>query len=282
MNYLNVLDHLKAFSVDRIIISDFSEEWETTDTENIETTTDHATVHDNSLEITGMAENSCVYTARVVEETDPKKVFRLDDRETVLLHLYSDANVSEESLSLILSDSANLTTSIVTLDIPALVADTVNIIEVEIAKADRVKLSNIKTVGIKALSTITATLNLALLNATSSKYIITVEELEQKMSEGEDYVLSKLGPDYTEIPDDKELEGAVSLASAGYAWMKQKENEQYQFDYGNQTTTQNYGVSLLRRAKMIVNSYLAGGDTEDSDSGGSNEINTDLIGYSTI
>ena len=282
MNYLNVLDHLKAFSVDRIIISDFSEDWETTDTENIELTTDHATVNDNSLEITGMAKDSCVYTIREVEETDPKKVFRLDDRENILLHIYSDDDVTDESLSLILSDSSNLTTSIVTLELPALVADTVNIIELDIAKPDRVKLSNIKSVGIKALDIITATLNIALLNATSPKYIITVEELEQKISEGEDYILSKLGPNYSEIPDDSELQGAISLAAAGYAWMKQKENEQYQFDYGNQTTTQNYGVSLLRRAKMIVNSYLAGGDTEDSDSSDSDEINTDLIGYSSI
>ena len=229
-----------------------------------------------------MGKDSYVYTIRE-SETDQKRAFRLDDRENIQLHLYSDDTVSDESLILLLSDSQNLTTTIKSFEIPELTTG-MNVIELEIAKTDRVKLSNITSVGIKALTAITATLNIALINATTPKYIATVEELEQKIKEGEDYILSKLGPDYSEIPDDVELQGAISLAAASYAWMKQKENEQYQFDYGNQTTTKNYGVSLRGRAKMIVDSFLAGGDAESSNSSESTpgSINTDLIGYSLL
>ena len=67
---------------------------------------------------------------------------------------------AEESLVLILSDSNNLTSEVLVLDIPALDKDAVNIVELEISKEDRLKLSNIKSVGIKALSTITATFNI--------------------------------------------------------------------------------------------------------------------------
>jgi hypothetical protein len=284
MDYLNVLDHLKAYSVDRIILSDFSKDWETEGTVTVELTESHTTVHTKSLEVSGMAEGAYIYTTRNPEETNDRKAFRLDDRENLLLHIYSDTDITAESLELILSDSTNLTTATITIDIPELESGTVNIVEVAIAKEDKVKLSNITSVGIKALSNIAATFNIALINATSTKYIATVEDIDQKIKEGITYVLSKLGPGYTTLPDDDELEGAVYLAAASYAWMKQKENEQYQFDYGNQTTTKNYGVSLRNRAKMIVDSFLAGGDAESGTSSESAEsyINTDLIGYSVL
>jgi hypothetical protein len=284
MDYLKVLDHLKAYSVDRIILSDFKRDWNTNGTVAVELTERHATVHTDSLEVSGMMEGAYIYTTRDFEETEERKAFRLDDRENILLHIYSDSDITEKSFELILSDSTNLTTAIVTMELPELEGGLVNIVELPIAKGDIVKLSNIKSIGIKALKTITATINLALINATSSKYIATVEDLEQKIKEGITYVLSKLGPEYTTVPDDDELEGAVYLAAASYAWMKQKENEQYQFDYGNQTTTKNYGVSLRTRAKMIVDSFLAGGDAESGTSSESAEsyINTDLIGYSVL
>jgi len=279
MDYLKVLDHLKAFSVDRIITSDFSDEWETNGTVTVALSTDHTTVHDNSLLVTNIAKDAYVYVCREADEGVERKAFRLDDRENMQLHIYSDVVIAEATLELILSDSKNLTTPTLTLDVPAIPKDTVNIINIEIPEADRKSLSNIMTVGVKALSTVTGNFYIALCNATSTKYIVTVEDLEMKIGEGVDYVMSKLGASYTTLPDDRELEDAVHLAAAGYAWMKQKENEQYQFDYGNQTTTQNYGVSLLRRAKMIVNSYIAGGDAE---SGASTESSTSYINTSLV
>lgn len=282
LDYLNVLDHLKAFSIDRIILSDFSNNWETEGTVTVELTEDHATVHNKSLEVSDIAENAYIYTVREPEETNQRKAFRLDDRENIQLHIYSDSAINAESLELILSDSSTLTTATLTLELPELQANTVNIVELPITQ--KTKLSNIKSVGIKALTTITATFNIALVNATSSKYIQTVEDIEQKINEGITYILSKLGPEYDTIPEEKELEGAIYLAAAGYAWMKQKENEHHQFDYGNRASTENYGVSLRKRAKMIVDSYLAGGDAESNSTSESTEsyINTDLIGFSLL
>lgn len=282
-DYLNVLDHLKAFSVDRIILSNFTEEWATTGTVTTELTTEYATVHTNSLRISGMEQDATIYTTRNQDGANYRKSFRLDDRENILLHIYSTESIAEESLELVLSDSQNLTTSIQSLQLPELEAGMFNIVELPINQKGRAKLSNITSVGLKALTNIPGRLNLALINATTSKYIATVEDIEQKIKEGITYVLSKLGPDYTTLPEDDELEGAVYLAAASYAWMKQKENEQYQFDYGNQTTTKNYGMSLRSRAEMIVDSFLAGGDAEtDTNSKSTQYINTDLIGYSLL
>lgn len=276
MSYLDVLKHLKEFKVDRIILSDFTEDWNKQGTVTIAKSTEHNTVHTNTLQVGSMAQDDMIFTAL---ETP----LRLDDRETVQLHLYPTVEIPESSLELVLSDSVNLSTAIETLDLPALVAGSVNIVDVDILNPD--VLSNIRSVGLKATANITGPLYLSAFNALTSKYIVTVEELEDKIKEGEGYVLSKLGPDYTTLPGDTKLQEAVYLAAAGYAWLKQKENEQFQFDYGNQTSTKNYGAKLLSEARVRVENYIAQGDVEDNDSGTGSEksyINTALLGGSHV
>jgi hypothetical protein len=101
--------------------------------------------------------------------------------------------------------------------------------------------------------------------------------------EGENYVLNKLGSEYTTIPTSDVLEEAVHFAAAAYAWAKQKENEQYQFDYGYRESTRNYGIFLKNEAKMRVDQFLIGGSVSESEDGDSVEpINTDIIGGSDV
>lgn len=270
MSYLDVLKHLKEFKVDRIVLSDFSEDWSKQGTVTISKATDHNTIHANSLQVESMVKDDIVYTSL----TDP---LRLDDRDLIQLHVYSTIDVPEASLNMVLSDSVNLATTQETVQLPKLIGGSVNVINMELVNPNL--LSNIRSVGLKVLTNITGPLYLSAFNALTSEYITTVEDLEAKIKDGEGYVLSKLGPDYTTIPTDNNLQEAVYLAAAGYAWLKQKENEQFQFDYGNQTSTKNYGVKLLTESRIRVENYIAQGDVENDSNTGTEKsyINTALL-----
>lgn len=271
LEYLNVLGHLKEFKVDRIILSDFSEVWSKVGSLTTTLDPEFATVNSNALKLMGIKAKDYVYTTL-------EKAIRLDDRESVQLHIYSNETVQAETFEVILSDSKNLVTAIESLTLPELVADSMNIVEVAISDADR--LSNIKSVGLKALADSTATLYLGSITATTDKFIVTVEELNDRIDiDGTNYVLSKLGSGYSAVPTD--LMDAVYMYAAGRAWLKQKENENNQNDYGLQGTTRNYGMKLLDLAKIRVEEYIAQGDVESGD--GTTEqryINTNILGGS--
>ena len=269
MAYSDVLKHLKGVVIDRVILSDLSTAWESNGTVTVTVDTEYNTVHTNTMKLEDMAENDYVYC----QQTNP---LRLDDREYIRLYLYSTGTIAEDSLTIVLSDSQTLLTPTATLEVPAITAG-MNIIDVEITTPK--DLSNIQSAGLKALTTVTPTIYISLFNATATEYLTTIEEIESKETDGTGFVTSKLDPGSDTVPD--ELTEAVYLAAAGLFWMKDKENEQFQNDYGG-TTSKNYGKYLLGRAETMVEEYLAGGDVETEDGTGPSPINTDIYGGSDV
>lgn len=275
MTYLKVLQHLKKFKVDRIILDTFTTAWTETGTSTVTVGTDHATSHTNTLKIDGITAGDVIYKTLA----DP---LNLSDRETIQLHLYSTKDIADDNISLILSDGVALEPAVATINLDAVTKNIMNIINLTIPTPGN--LTNIRSVGLKVNTTIAnTTIYLGLCNATATNPIITVEELNEKIVEGQNYVLNKLGSDYTALPSDAIILEAVYFAAAAYAWAKQKENEQYQFDYGYRETTRNYGIFLKNEAKMRIEQYLMGGSVSESDDGESVEpINTDIIGGSDV
>lgn len=273
MTYLNVLNHLKEFKVDRIILDTFTTTWNETGSSTVTTDTLHHTTHNNSLKIEGISSGDAIYKTL----TEP---LRLDDREIIKLHLYTTKDITTEDVSFVLSDGDALEPALTNIDLGAVTKNTMNNIELTIPKADASKLSSVKSIGLIVNTTIAdATIYLSLCNATTANYIVSVEDLEEKVTEGETFVLSKLGNDYTTIPTDDSLSNAVYMAAAGYAWLKQKENEYHQHDYGLYGKTRNYGTRLLYDAETLVKQYLGG---ISSDEGALEPINTDIIGGSDV
>lgn len=276
MSYLNVLNHLKEFKVDRIILDTFTTAWTETGSSTATLSTDHTTTHTNSLKIEGISAGDVIYKTL----TDP---LRLDDRKTIKLHLYTTKDISPEDISFVLSDGESLQPAITSIDLGAVTKNIMNNIELTIPEADKTKLSNIRSIGLIVNTSIAdATVYLSLCDATTTEYIVTVEDLEEKIKEGETFVLSKLGNDYSTIPADDSLTRAVYMAAAGYAWLKQKENEQYQNDYGVIGKTKNYGTKLLYDAGNLVNQYIIGGSVNEDGSGTVDPINPDCIGGSDV
>lgn len=276
MSYLNVLNYLKEFKVDRIILDTFTTAWNETGSSTATLTTDHTTTHTNSLKIEGISAGDVIYKTL----TDP---LRLDDRKTIKLHLYTTKDITEEDVSFVLSEGESLEPATSTIDFDAVTKNTMHSIELTIPDADKTKLSNIRSIGLIVNTTIADTIiYLGLCNAITTEYIVTVEDLEEKIEEGETFVLSKLGNDYSTIPVDDSLTSAVYMAAAGYAWLKQKENEHYQNDYGSIGKTRNYGTKLLYDAGNLVNQYLIGGSVNEDGSGSIEPINTDVIGGSDV
>lgn len=273
MTYLNVLNHLKEFKVDRIILDTFTTTWNETGSSTVTTDTLHHTTHNNSLKIEGITKDDVIYQTL----TEP---LRLDDRETIKLHLYTTKDIAEKDISFVLSDGESLEPVLTSIDFDAVTKNTMHNLELTIPKADILKLSNVKSIGLIVNTSISsATIYLSLCNATTTDYIVTVEDLEEKVTEGETFVLSKLGNDYTTIPTDDTLSTATYMAAAGYAWLKQKENEYHQHDYGLYGKTRNYGTRLLYDAETLVKQYLGG---ISSDEGALEPINTDIIGGSDV
>lgn len=276
MSYLNVLNHLKEFKVDRIILDTFTTAWNKTGASTVSVETTHHTTHTNNLKIEGISSGDVIYKTL----TDP---LRLDDRKTIKLHLYTTKDITTEDISFVLSDGESLQPAITSIDLGAVTKNTMNNIELTIPEADKTKLSNVKSIGLIVNTSIAdATIYLSLCDATTTEYIVTVEDLEEKIDEGETFVLSKLGNDYSTIPVDDSLTSAVYMAAAGYAWLKQKENEHYQNDYGVIGKTRNYGTKLLYDAGNLVNQYLIGGSVNEDGSGTVDPINTDCIGGSDV
>lgn len=275
MCYLNVLEHLKKFTVDRIILDTFTTAWSKTGSSTVTIGTDHNTAHLNSLKIEGITANDIIYKTL----TDP---LNLKDRETIQLHLYSTTDIAKDGLTFILSDGSKLEPAAASINLDAVTKNTMHIINLTIPLPNL--FTSVKSVGLKVNTTVAnTTIYLALCNATATNPITTVEELEEKIVEGENYVLNKLGPSYTTIPEDNALQEAVYFAAASYAWAKQKENEQYQFDYGYKESTRNYGIFLKNEAKIRVEQFINMGSVSESDDGDTIEfINTDLIGSSDV
>lgn len=263
MTYFNVLQHLKEYKIDRIPLSDFKETWETQGTAATTVSTTNNTVHTNSLKIESLADDNYIYT--VFDEP-----LKLNDREYAVLHLYSDALISEGDLKLVLSDSKTLISETLTLELPALTANTMNICELTITEDQASKLSAIQSVGLKATTDLsTATFYLARIDLTNTNYITSVEEVNDFITKGTNFVLSKIGE--TTLPENEGLQDAVYLAAASMLWMKQNENEVQNWDYGSRTYTRNYGKSLERRAKDLCDEYLLGQDVDVGESGNSSK-----------
>lgn len=275
MSYLDVLQHLKEYVIDRKPLSDFSTVWGTNgSTVTVSLSTNNNTGYSNSIKVNTLGVGESIYT-------ELEKALRLDDRSTIRLHITPNATIAKDDLALILSDTVNLSTAVETINLPELAANTINVVNLTIT--DPKSLSNIQSAGLKSLTDVSSVeFYVSLCDARATQFIATLEDMEDKIEEGETYVLSKLGPDYSSIPDDPKLDEAIHIAAAGYAWLKQKENEQYQYDYGLHGKTRNYGSKLLNRAKIIVEIYREGRDTEDGDTSGEakSSINTDLLGGS--
>lgn len=275
MTYLKVLQHLKDFRVDRIILDEFTTAWSETGTSTVTVGTTNATINTNSLKIEAITEGDVIYKT-------PPSPLRLDDRETVQLHIQSTETVAEGDLSLIFSQGTTLSPELMSIDLPALTADTMELVELTIPTPK--SLSRVGSVGLKVNTTITpaATLYLSAVQATTTKYITTVEDVEEFITKGENYVLSKL--DETTLPTSDSLQEAVYMAAAAKLWMRQKENEQGQWNYGDYNSTKNYGVKLLSDARVLIEQYLNSGSIDETGTGeGTREqLNTDLLGGNSV
>jgi hypothetical protein len=288
MGYLDILQHLKSTVVDRHILSKFSNNWKMEGNVTCELSTEHVTINQNSLLIKTMAKDNYVYASLNDELTFPPKMdaLRLDDRETIELHIYPTGTVADGDLQFILSESNDPAFATAALDITGLTANKLNLVKLPLVTGsgstedNKAKLlSNIRSIGLLATNDIACDIYVGGILAKSGKYIVTVEELNSKESEGEEYVLSKI-PDET-IPTP--LLGAVSLAAAAFQWIKIRENERFQNDYGNQYT-KNHGTKLLARARALCNDYLAGSDTESdgTTSTGPTPIDGRMLGGSSV
>lgn len=271
MGYLDVLDKLNKFTVDRMVLSDFNEAWNSDGSVDVTTTTANATVHSNAIKIDSMQADSVIYTS--LEE-----VLDLFKQDNVQLHILTDTLISEGDLVLVLSDSAHLVPAVVKIDLPEIPADTPINIKLTVPESYQKLLSNVKSVGLKSNTDLSATtFYISKIDANSEKYTITKEKLESAEKSGQQFVLSKIGEDT--IPS--KLEDAVYLAAAGYVWMRKYDHEKDTWDFNN-NQTKNYGSRLLKEAETRCEEYIFGKDTNTETSDIKEDINTDLIGSSKI
>lgn len=270
MGYLDVLRYLQDFKIDRYLLSDFQTEWVASDNVTTSLTEEHVTVEAKSVKIEGLDSGEFAYNVL-------SQPLRLDDRNTISLHVYSTEPFGEGDLKVRLSDSPNFLIPTLEVELPAIPKETPIPVMVEIPNPD--VLSTIKSSGIVCTAnTGNATLYISSFNANSDEYIITKEQVEEfETKSGVSFVLSKI--EEGSVPDDSPVVDAVYKAAAAYAWMWRYEHETHLWDYGDKLATKNYAIRLLKDAETQCEEYMLGGDTGD---GGSLKRLRIKGGYSTL
>lgn len=272
MGYLDVYKHVRDVKIDRIVLDELTEDWAASTGTTAEAVTTFKTMNDNSIEITSLGSGDIVYK----ELTDP---MNLDDMELIHIHLKSSVSLDSGDLSVILSDSLNLSTEIEVSTVPDIAANETKSIKIEIT-AGSGTLSSIKSIGLKAnIDLSAATIHLGAIECVNTNYVITKEKLEEFETVGLGFVLSKIDQD-TLPTGNSRLQEAVYLAGGAHTWMWVVENDLHSWDYGGKSSTQNYGIRLLTEAERRCEEYLFGGDTGMSTLG-NKRINI-LGGYSEM
>lgn len=257
MGYRDVLHYLEGVIVDRHELSLFEEVWTGRGNANLalELDTDSATVFENGLLVEDMTKDDVIYV-------NYEDGIRLDDRETIELHITPSFDILEGDFTLGFSDSLMFNFMHVTLDLPNIDKDNTEIISIDIP--DPELLGAIKSIGLQCNVTTTSgdTISIGRVVAKASNYVITVEELEKfEANDGVQFVLSKIDEVTMPTGDGSDsLLTATYLAAGAYCWMYLNGQDTSSWDYGSKLATKNYAIRLLADAETRCEEYTLGGD----------------------
>lgn len=104
------------------------------------------------------------------------------------------------------------------------------------------------------------------------QFTITLEDLDEQIVMGRNYVLAQLLPQFSEIPT--ELEFLCFKASGAYSWLIWWENEGKVMDDGTKKG-RNYATRLLDEIDRFIENWKEAQEEEDL----SDKVNLDILGF---
>jgi len=272
--YYNILHYLTNFKVDRQYPYLFKEETGIKPSEKTELTSQNKSFHDNSLKFSALT-----ITDKIVIPTLFKKYDTIDTLEVKIL---ASSTINQELIKTGFSESANGDNPILTsttTNIESIESGSHSIIDFQINQDQRLateskKLSNIRSIVLEFNQPISTVFITDMVFKTRN-YILTLEDLEKNLEEGQDYI--KIGLDSDTIPDS--LKNTKYIAAAAFAWLIKWEQEAKVMDTGLKES-KNYADRLLARVDRAIKQYLTQQSVDETSS--EDYINEDIIGSENL
>lgn len=272
--YYNILHYLTNFKVDRQYPYLFKEETGITPSDKTELTSQNKSFHDNSLKFSTLTEED-----KIVIPTLFKKYDTIDTLEVKIL---ASSTINPELIKTGFSESANGDNPILTfnpVNTKSIESGSHSIIDFQINQDQRLateskKLSNIRSIVLEFNQPISTVFVTDLVFKTRN-YILTLEDLEKNLEEGQDYI--KIGLDSDTIPDS--LKNTCYIAAAAFAWLIKWEQEAKVMDTGLKES-KNYADRLLARVDRAIKQYLTQQSVDETSS--EDYINEVLIGSENL
>lgn len=250
--YREILKYLKDYVVDRVILTEF-------DPETLESEWKGYTPTSNKVDVTTY--DSAVQFSNVVSGKplilQMLYVERLDDRSTLEIDVLSSTEIPIDGVEISLCEGLTINNPKLVLKnkeaIPANELKTVSF-SINNSIMDRVEnLARIRSIGFNFNVNI-ETLIISKIDALSSEFTFTIEDIMEYYPKGIGYVLSGLGQ--PEIPDNENLIECTFMATASYMWMKKE---------GSGSGKGNIALSLFKQVDKAIMEYLNGGTVRNGD-----------------
>lgn len=266
--YRKVFKHLKDYSIDRIILTEFdpktlNREWRNG--------TPYITTSRNSEFNQGVGFNNINTETPIFLELLYTE--NLSDRNVLEVDIYSTEDIDVGKLNIGLYDAYNENQHVnpkYNTPSPRLVISNSEKIEkftystIKFIINDTITKKKHELYKIKALSfsidddtleTIEC-IEIGRVDAVNPEYTLTLEDVYEKYKLGVNYVLSGLGD--SQIPNNDSIIDAVYLASAYYCWLEKSGKE-------NAKEKNTYGTELLLLVDKAILQYRNGGTTTKTD-----------------
>ena len=186
---------------------------------------------------------------------------QLDAQGFIRLYVaYNGSPAAKGDMTVLLSNKADAAIPLDTAEVPAF---TTSNIYLDVAFSNFRNLGSVKSIGIKAGSSIINNLTIQEVEARNNEFSITQEKMAFWEQQGLQRILLKLNLDA--LPNNKTLQSAVYMMGAGLCWMwKFSKDNTKMPDASDATATTPYGMKLQRDALKIVNEYMNKGTDVDS------------------